>query len=144
KLMHVPYKGGAPAMVAIAGGEVPMGVVAVPAVLPHVKSGRVRVIGLLTAQGMKDHPEWPTAQSAGVPAVNASNWVGMFAPKDTPQAVVALLHKEVAATLAQPDVIQRFAENGATVGGMPPDDFKKRVQEDLENVRRVIQRAGLK
>ncbi len=71
KLMHVPYKGGAPAMVAIAGGEVPMGVVAVPAVLPHVKSGRVRVIGLLTAEGMKDHPEWPSSQSAGEPAVNA-------------------------------------------------------------------------
>ncbi|OVZ62414.1 hypothetical protein CDO44_04360 [Pigmentiphaga sp. NML080357] len=143
RLMHVPYKGGAPAMAAVAGGEVPLGVVAVPAVLPHVKSGRVHVVGLLTRRGMADHPEWKTAQGAGVPRVDASNWVGMFAPKGTPDTIIEILHREVAKTLAAPDVIQRFAENGATVGGMPPAEFKQRIEFDLKNVRGVIERARI-
>ncbi|VCU70939.1 Tripartite tricarboxylate transporter family receptor [Pigmentiphaga humi] len=143
KLMHIPYKGGAPAMAAVAGGEVPLGVVAVPAVLPHVKTGRVHVIGLLTQRTMADHPEWKTAQGAGIPRVDASNWVGMFAPKNTPDAIVETLHREVAKTLAAADVVQRFADAGATVGGMPPAQFKQRIEFDLQNVRGVIERAKI-
>ncbi len=143
KLMHVPYKGGAPAVAAIAAGEVPLGVVAVPAVLPHVKTGRVAVVGLLTQRTMADHPEWKTAQSAGVPRVDASNWVGMFAPKNTPDAIVEKLHREVAGTLADKEVRQRFADAGATVGGMPPAEFKQRIEFDLKNVRDVIERARI-
>ncbi|MCK9508962.1 MAG: tripartite tricarboxylate transporter substrate-binding protein, partial [Pigmentiphaga sp.] len=143
KLMHIPYKGGAPAMAAVAGGEVPFAVVAVPAVLPHVESGRVRVIGLLTAEGMKDHPDWVTAQSAGVKNMDASNWVGVFAPKQTPDDIVKILNEEIAKTLAVPEVVQRFAENGATVGGISPEDFGKRIDKDLANVRDVIKRANI-
>jgi len=143
KLMHVPYKGGAPAMAAVAGGEVPLGVVAVPAVLPHVKTGRVNVIGLLTRKTMSDHPDWKTAQSAGIPNVDASNWVGMFAPKGTPDAIIEKLHREVAQTLSDPSVVARFADNGATVGGISPAEFKQRIEFDLKNVRNVIERAKI-
>lgn len=143
KLMHIPYKGGAPAMAAVAGGEVPFGVVAVPAVLPHVESGRVRVIGLLTARTMKDHPDWVTAQSAGVNNIDASNWVGVFVPKQTADSIVQKLNEEIAKTLAVPDVIQRFADNGATVGGISPEAFTQRIDTDLANVKDVIQRANI-
>ena len=144
KLLHIPYKGGSPAVAAVAAGEVPLGVVAVPAILPHLKSGRIKVIGLTTAKRSPIYPEWVTAQEAGVKNVDASNWVGLFAPKDVPAAIVQTLHKEVAATLALDDVRKRFAENGAEIGGMSSADFMTRIDSDAARVREVVQRAQIK
>lgn len=144
KLLHIPYKGGSPAVAAVAAGEVPLGVVAVPAILPHLKSGRIKVIGLTTAKRSPIYPEWITAQEAGVKNVDASNWVGLFAPKDVPAAVVQTLHREVAATLALDEVKKRFAENGAETGGMPSAEFLARIDADAARVREVVQKAQIK
>jgi tripartite-type tricarboxylate transporter receptor subunit TctC len=144
KLLHIPYKGGSPAVAAVAAGEVPLGVVAVPAILPHLKSGRIKVIGLTTAKRSPIYPEWVTAQEAGVKGVDASNWVGLFAPKDVPAAIIQTLHKEVAATLALDEVRKRFAENGAEIGVMSSADFIARIDSDAARVREVVQRAQIK
>ena len=85
KFQHIPYKGGAPAAAAVAGGDIPLGVLASSSAAPHVKSGRVRVLAVTGAKPSKFNPEWPTLQSQGVKDVDASNWTLLLAPKGTPQ-----------------------------------------------------------
>jgi tripartite-type tricarboxylate transporter receptor subunit TctC len=144
KMLHIPYKGGAPAVAAVASGEVPLGVVAIPAVMPHVNSGRVKIIGLTTAKRSSFDKSWPTANEAGIARVDASNWVGLFAPKGVPAPVVAKIFAEVAKTLELPDVQKRFASSGAELGGMSSDDFTKRIKVDALRYREVVQKAQIK
>ena len=144
KMQHIPYKGGAPAVGAVASGEVQLGVVAVPAVLPHLSSGRVKVIGLTTAKRSSFDKTWVTANESGIPRVDASNWVGLFAPKGVPSAVVAKLYAEVVKTLENPDMQKRFASAGAELGGMSSADFTKRIKTDAQRYKEVVQRAQIK
>jgi tripartite-type tricarboxylate transporter receptor subunit TctC len=143
KLNHVPYKGGAPATAATAAGEVLLTVAGMPGVLPHLKAGRVRVIGITTAK-RSPHADYPTPAEGGIKGVDASIWVGLFAPRGTPKPIVDLLYKEVVATLKQPDVRERLATiGGAEIGGMPPAAFHERIKRDLARYREVVQRAGI-
>lgn len=143
-LLHVPYRGGAPAVAAVAAGEVPLGVVAIPAVIPHLQSGRVKVLGLTTARQSAYNKEWLPTTETGVKHVDASNWVGLFAPKGTPSATLALLHAEVAKTLNMPDVRKRFADAGAETGGMPSADFARRIRDDAARYRDVVRQANIR
>ncbi|WP_081007877.1 Bug family tripartite tricarboxylate transporter substrate binding protein [Comamonas testosteroni] len=143
KLLHVPYRGGSPAVGAVASGEVPLGVVAVPAVMPHVQSGRVKVLGLTTARRAAYNPAWATASEAGV-KIDASNWVGLFAPKGVPADVLAKLQVEVAKTLEHPDVKKRFAEAGAEVGGMSSAAFAQRIRKDAARFKEVVKNANIR
>ena len=144
KMLHIPYKGGAPAVAAVAAGEVPLGVVAIPAVMPHVISGRVKVIGLTTAKRSGFDKNWSTANEAGIARVDASNWVGLFAPKGVPAPVVAKIFAEVVKTLELPDVQKRFASAGAELGGMSSADFTKRIKMDAQRYKEVVQKAQIK
>ena len=144
KMLHIPYTGGAPAVAAVASGEVQLGVVAVPAVLPHVASGRVKVIGLTTAKRSTFDKSWPTANEAGIPRVDASNWVGLFAPKGVPAPVIAKIFSEVTKTLEAPDVQKRFAGAGAEMGGMSSADFAKRIKMDAQRYKEVVEKAHIK
>jgi tripartite-type tricarboxylate transporter receptor subunit TctC len=144
KLLHVPYRGGAPAMAAVASGEVAMGVVAIPAVLPHLQAGRVKVLGLTTARRSGFNKDWVPAAEAGVKNVDASNWVGLFAPKGVPADILARLHAEVVKTLEQPDVKKRFAEAGAELGGMSSADFAQRIRSDAARYKEIVQKAGIR
>ncbi|NNM75005.1 Bug family tripartite tricarboxylate transporter substrate binding protein [Enterovirga aerilata] len=144
KLLHVPYKGGAPAAAAVAAGEVPLGVVAVPAVQTHLRTGRVKVIGLTTAQRTPYDKSWVTAAEGGIPGVDSSNWVGLFAPKGVPDAIVQKLYDEVKATLDNPEVRERFAQAGAVTGGMPPAEFLARIKTDAERYKEVVKKANVK
>lgn len=143
QLLHVPFRGGAPAVAAVAGGMVPLSVVAVPAALPHIQSDRVRVIGLTTASRTPLDRSWSTAQEAGIPAVNSSNWVGLFAPRGVPPEIPALLYRAVRETLETADTRARFAELGAVVGGMPPTEFAARIRQDLSQYRDIIATARI-
>jgi tripartite-type tricarboxylate transporter receptor subunit TctC len=144
KLMHVPYKGGAPAMAAVASGEVPLGVVAIPAVIPHIQSGRVKVLGLTTARRASYNNAWVPANEAGVKNVDASNWVGLFAPKGVPADIQAKLHAEVAKTLADPAVKKRFADAGAEVGGMSSAAFSERIRKDAVRFKDVVKKGNIR
>ena len=144
KLLHVPYKGGAPAAAAVAAGDVHFGVMAVPGALPHIKSGRGKVVGITTAKKSPLEPSWATPREAGIPDLDASIWVGLFAPKGTPQAVIDQLNREVRATLALPEVQRRFVDTGAEAVGMTPAEFLTRIKNDAERYRRIIKQAGVK
>ena len=145
KILSVPYKGGAPAVAAAAGGEVAFTVAGIPGVTPHLKSGRIKVIGVTTAKRSPHGPDWPTPQEGGIPGVDASIWVGLFAPKGTPQAVIDKLYAEIVITLKNAEVRERYATvGGAETIGMPPAEFHARIKRDLEGYRKVARDVGLK
>jgi len=144
KALHVPYKGGAPAVAAVAGGEVTFTVAGLPGVLPHLQGKRVKVIGITTARRTPQTPDWPTAQEVGIPGVDASIWVGLFAPKGTPKAIVDKLYKAAAEVLKLPDVRERFATvGGADAVALPPAETQARVKRDAERYKKVVQDVGL-
>jgi len=143
KLLHVPYKGGAPAVTAVAQGDAVLTVAGVPGVLPHLNAGRVRVLGVTTARRWEFGRDWAPAAENGMPGVDASIWTGLFAPKGVPAAVVGRIHTEAAATLKQPDVKERFATLGSEPMSMTPAEFSNRVRQDAERYRKVVQAVGL-
>src|SRR5262245_44540137 len=114
------------------------------AVVPHVKSVRVRVLALTPAKRSSAYPDWKTLQDLGVPEVDASNWVGMFAPKATPQPIVDKLNAEVAKVLAMPDIKERFAAGGAETVTMTTAALDARVRADSERLKVVVERGNVK
>jgi tripartite-type tricarboxylate transporter receptor subunit TctC len=144
KLTHVPYKGGAPAAQAVGAGDVDFGVMGVPGALPFLKSGRGKVVGISTQRKSPLNGQWATPKDAGLD-VDASIWVGLFAPKGTPQAVVDKLNAEVRKSLADPDLQKRYVESGgAEAVGMSSHDFLARIKQDAERYGRVVKAANVK
>ncbi|MGE0560134.1 MAG: Bug family tripartite tricarboxylate transporter substrate binding protein [Burkholderiales bacterium] len=145
KALHVPYKGGAPAVSAVAANEVAFTVAGLPGVIPHLQAKRVKVLGVTTAKRSPQVPDYMSAQEAGVPGVDASIWVGLFAPKGTPKEALAAIYKASADVLKQPDVKQRYASvGGAETTTMGSAEFTRRVRSDLERYRKVAAQIGIK
>ena len=144
KMLHVPYKGGAPAVSAVATNEVIWTVAGLPGVTPHLQAKRVKVLGTTTAKRTAQTPDWPTAQEGGIPSVDASIWVGFFVPKGTPKNVINKLYSVSADMLKFPDVKERFATvGGAETIGMPPAEFHARVKQDAVRYKKVVQDVGI-
>lgn len=144
KLLHVPYKGGAPAAAAIAAGEVPVSVLAVSSALPHVKSGRVKVLGMTTAQRTPLAPDWPSARDYGLADFDASIWVGLFAPRGAPAAIVEKIGKDVRNALSDQALKDRLATVGAEAVGLEGSSFAKRIADDSERYARIAKKAAIK
>jgi tripartite-type tricarboxylate transporter receptor subunit TctC len=144
KLIHVPYKGGSPAAAAIAAGDVQFGVAAIPGAIPHIQSGKAKVIGLTTAKRSPLDRSWTTPRDSGVPDVDVSIWVGLLGPKGIPQAIVDKLNAEVRKTLEAPDVQKRFADLGGESAGMTQADFTARIRNDALKYKAIVQTAGMK
>jgi tripartite-type tricarboxylate transporter receptor subunit TctC len=144
KMLHVPYKGGAPAVSAVATNEVIWTIAGLPGVTPHLQAKRVKVLGTTTAKRTAQTPDWPTAQEGGIPSVDASIWVGFFVPRGTPKAIINKLYSVSADMLKFPDVKERFAVvGGAETIGMPPAEFHARVKKDAERYKKVVQDVGI-
>jgi tripartite-type tricarboxylate transporter receptor subunit TctC len=143
KMLHIPYKGGAPAATAIAAGDVQLAVVSIPGATPHLKSGRAKVIGITTAKRSTLDPAWATPRDAGLD-VDASIWVGLLAPKGVPQPIIDRLNAEVRKTLSDPDVQKRYADQGFETVGMSSADFHARIRKDAERYKAIVQAAGIK
>src|SRR6266850_1640397 len=143
KYQHIPYKGGAPAAAALAAGDIPLGVLAISSVFPHLKSGRIRVLAITTAKRSSFNPEGPTLQESGVPDVNISNWTALFAPKGTPQPVVDKIHAEVVKILAMPDIQERFAGGGAAVVPTSAAELAARIKHDAAAFKTIVEKAKI-
>jgi tripartite-type tricarboxylate transporter receptor subunit TctC len=144
KFLHVPYKGGAPAAVAVAAGEVPFGLAAMSSAMPQIKAGRVKVLAITTARKSPVDMSWPTAQEAGIKDFDLSIWAGLFAPKGVPQAIRDKLYAEVAAILQMPDVKERFAAGGSDTGGARPDAFTAQIKREADKLKSIVQAADIK
>jgi tripartite-type tricarboxylate transporter receptor subunit TctC len=144
KMLHIPYKGGAPAVSAVATNEVIWTIAGLPGVTPHLQAKRVKVLGITTAKRTAQTPDWPSAQEGGIPGVDASIWVGFFVPKGTPKAIINRLYSVSADMLKFPDVKERFAVvGGAETIGMPPAQFHARVKNDAVRYRKIVQEVGI-
>ena len=143
KLQHVPYKGGAPAAVAVSTGEVPVGFVAVPGAVPLVQAGRIKVLGLTTAKRIPSEPNWPTLAEAGVPNFDYTVWTGLFVQKGVPDEIVAKLDTDVAAILKQPDVIKQLGVLGAIAADEPLSAFVERIKRDTQVNEAIVRKAHL-
>jgi tripartite-type tricarboxylate transporter receptor subunit TctC len=144
KLTHVPYKGAAPAIVDLLAGQIDGVVDNPPTVLPHIGAGKLRPLAVAAKQRMPQLPDLPTAAQAGVANFEASSWFGVAAPAGTPPAVVARLHKEIAAALRQPALRERFAKSGARLLGNSPDEFAQQIKNDRKMWGEVIRAADIK
>ena len=144
KFLHVPYKGGAPAITATAGGEVPAGKAALGSAMPHIKSGRVRVVAVTTATRSFVDKSWPTMIESGVPGVSSSIWAGIFAPKGVPQPIIDKIYADIAEILKMPDVKERFAAGGGVTVGMPPAEFAAAIRKEAASLKVVVAKAGVK
>ncbi len=144
KLVHVPYKGGAPAAAAVAAGEVPLGMLAVSSAAPHVKSGKVRPIAITSARRAPLAPTWPTLAESGVAGVVGTNWVGIAAPTGTPSEVIRKINQDVNRLLRLPELIERLAAVGAEPAGSTPEEFAARIRDEGAVFARTVERLGLK
>jgi tripartite-type tricarboxylate transporter receptor subunit TctC len=144
KMLHVPYRGGAPAATAVAAGDVQLGVLGVPAVLPLVHAGKARVLGVLSKEKRSFLKDFPTIAEAGMPEVEVSVRVGLFAPKGTPAAIVTRLHAEAQKVLADPHVRERLNAVGLDADPLGPEAFIARVRADAAAYAPVIERTGMK
>jgi tripartite-type tricarboxylate transporter receptor subunit TctC len=143
KLLHVPYRGGAPAAAAVAAGDVPLSVLAISSAVPFLQSGRIRVLAVTTAKRSSFNPDWKTLEEEGVPDLNASNWVGMFAAKEVPEPIVVKLHDEIQKILVMPDIRERFAVGGAETTPMSIADFDARIKADTASFKKIVAEAGI-
>ena len=142
-ILHIPYKGGAPAVSDLVGGQVSMMFNSLPAVVPQVKAGRLRGIAIASPQRANAAADVPTFAEAGLPGVEAGSWYGVFAPARTPEAVVVKLHSGIAAVLKLPDVQQRLTAEGAVAIGNSPEQFAAQIKGDIAKWGKVVQESGL-
>lgn len=143
-ITHVPYKGSAPAMTDLLGGQVQMMIANAPVVLPYIKSGKL--VGLASTSATRPGMlrDLPTLSESGLKGYEADTWYGLFAPAGTPPAIVAKLNADVVAALKSPDIQAFFAEQGAEVIGDSPADANAKVRAEVGKWRAVIDAIGLK
>src|SRR3954447_19677345 len=142
-LTHVPYRGAAPAVTDLLGGQIQVAFTELATSLGHVKAGALRALAVTTAARSQALPDIPTL-SEFIPGFEASQWVGLVAPKDTPPAIIEKINSEINAALADPKVKARFAELGGMVLPGSPDDFGKLIRDETEKWAKVIRAANIK
>jgi len=144
QMLHVPYKGAGPAYIALVGSEIDLVIDTTAALLPLVRSGRVRALAVARRARMPEAPDIPTFIEAGLPAYEANGWYSMHAPAGTPAAIIAKLNGEVARVMKQPDMQERFRQLGADGGGGTPEQLTAFVKSELAKYSKVIKDAGIK
>lgn len=143
-MVHVPYKGGAPAMIDVLSGEVPLGIFGLAPALPHIKSGKLRAIAVTSVQRSAVLPETPTVAESGFPGFASVQWFGVAAPAGTPAAVVSRLNEGVVGILKDPKVVERLEALGAEVAGDSPDQFAQYIRQDAKRWSSIINDSGIK
>jgi tripartite-type tricarboxylate transporter receptor subunit TctC len=143
-LVQVPYKGSAPAVMDLIGGQVKVMFDNVPNVLPHVKAGKLRAIAVSTRTRSPLFPELPTLAESGVPGFDVEVWFGVVAPAGTPKEVIATLNAEINRVLALPEVKQRFAQQGVHTIGGTPEQFGAYLREQMKRWGNVVKTTGVR
>jgi tripartite-type tricarboxylate transporter receptor subunit TctC len=143
KLVHVPYTGGGPAMVAVIAGEAPVTFGTASSVSPHTRSGRLRGLAVTGAQRSAVLPELPTIAESGLPGYEMMNWLGLFAPAGTPRAIVDRLSAEALRIVRSPDIVARMHAQGAEPSPLAPVEFGTFVKTEVDKWAKVVASTGM-
>ena len=144
KLVHVPYKGSGAATAAVVSGETQMLFTATAAVLPHVKSGRLRALAVTSAKRWPTMPDVPSLAEAAAPGFEVAGWYAMLAPGRIPKPILNRIYTDLMEVLKQPDTHARIENAGYLVNGITPDAFAKLIDRDMKKWGTVIREAGIK
>jgi tripartite-type tricarboxylate transporter receptor subunit TctC len=143
-IVHVPYKGGGPAVQDLVAGQVPMGVLGSTPLIPHHKSGRVRIIAFTSKERFAPMPEIPTLHESGLAGFDATQWLGLLAPKGTAPEIVNRVYTEVRKILQQDEVKERLAQSALQTVGSTPKEFEGVIRGDQERWGKLAADLGLK
>ncbi len=143
KLLHVPYKGNAPAITDTIAGQVQMVLSGVPALVPHIQSGRLRAIAIGSLKRFPALPGVPTFDESGLKGYEATTWFGLMAPAKTPKDIINRLNVEVAKILASADIKEHFMAEGLEPMGGTPEDFARFIGSEIDKYAKVIKAAGV-
>jgi tripartite-type tricarboxylate transporter receptor subunit TctC len=142
-IVHVPYRGAAPAVNDLLGQQVQMTFLDLPVILPHIKSGALRPIALGARERAPTAPDVPTTAEVGMPDLLIENWYGMIAPTGTPPAIIAALHRITTTAMADPAVKQKLVDQGLTTVGDTPEHFREFIGSETTKWAKVIRDAGV-
>jgi tripartite-type tricarboxylate transporter receptor subunit TctC len=143
-MVHVPYKGGGPALQDVMGGQVPVFFANMASSLPHVKTGKVRALAVTGSKRSASAPDLPTIAEAGVPGYEVYEWNAVFAPVGAPADIVAKTHAAFARALASPEVKERIAALGGEISGLPPAETAKWLHAQVDKWARVVKESNIR
>ncbi|MEO6065198.1 MAG: tripartite tricarboxylate transporter substrate binding protein [Lysobacterales bacterium] len=143
-LLHVPYKGGGPALTDLMGGRVDMMFDTAASAMPHVRGGKLRALAIASAKRHADYADLPTVTEAGLPSYRVDSWYSLHAPAGTPREVVVRIHSEIVEILKQPEVKEKLRALYADPSGLPPDEFATYIKAELDSYTKIIRAAGIK
>jgi tripartite-type tricarboxylate transporter receptor subunit TctC len=143
-IVHIPFKGGGPAMMDVVAGNTEIMIGSLIQTLPQIKSGRLRALGVGSAKRVPALPELPTISEAGVPGYEATNWWGIVAPAGTPRPVIDRLHQELSVILKTAETKKRFESEGGEAVIMTPEDFGRFIVAETAKWAKVVKEAGIK
>jgi tripartite-type tricarboxylate transporter receptor subunit TctC len=143
-IVHIPFKGGGPAMMDVVAGNTQITIGSLIQMLPQIKSGRLRALGVGSAKRVPALPDLPTISEAGVPGYEATNWWGIVAPAGTPRPVIERLHKELSVILATAETKKRFESEGGEAVQTSPEEFGRFIVSETAKWAKVVKEAGIK
>jgi tripartite-type tricarboxylate transporter receptor subunit TctC len=143
-MVHIPYRGGGPAVAATMAGDVPLLIVSIPAAMSQVRAGRLRPLAVSTRKRTSILPDVPTvAEATGLKGFEVDSWYAIFAPAKVPDEVISRMNSEIATVVARPDIKARLLEQGAEGMSSTPEQLGKMVRDEIEEWRAVVKRANI-
>jgi len=143
-LVHVPYKGGGPAMSDLLGAQVPSLFASAPSAVPHVKSGKIRALAVTSAKRSASFPDTPTVAEQGYPGYEATNWYAFVAPGKTPKDIIERLNRDIVKALTTPDIRDQFLARGEEPSPSTPEELRRYIEHEYTTWGRVVKTAGIK
>jgi tripartite-type tricarboxylate transporter receptor subunit TctC len=143
EMQHIPYKGGAPAVQDLVAGQVPVGVLGSTPLIPHHKSGRIKILAFTSKERFPTMGEIPTLHESGFPGFDTGQWLGLLAPRGTSQQIVTRLHAESRRALQLPDVRERLLQAALLAVGSTPQEFEALIRADLDRWTKLVGELGI-
>ena len=140
---HVPFKGGGPSMIATVGGQVHFAIPAFPTAVPHIKTGKIRILAVTGTRRVPAMPEVPTVAEAGVPGSEFTIWFAMYAPSGTPKTIISRLHQVIVKSLAAPETREQLAKAGVDPESSTPEELGKYLRSEIARWAKVIKASGI-
>jgi tripartite-type tricarboxylate transporter receptor subunit TctC len=143
-MLHVPYRGGGESILALVAGHVSVTVASMLGTMPHVRSGKLRALGVTSSKRVATAADVPTVAEGGVPGYESLQWYGLLAPTGTPKEIIARLNREAVAVLRNPEIMTRLANDGTEIVAGTPEEFGAYIRAETDKWAKVVKAAGIK